>query len=244
MCRSFLWAGANKLFKKYPMTWKKVCSPKIKGRLNIVNLEIWNKACLIKLLWNLHGKSDTMWIKWIHYYYVKDQDIWSMAVKNNSLWVMKSILKLRNIVISRNEWNNMVQTTKFQTTKVYDRISENVQEVSWRRILYQNMARPRALFTLWMAYHRKLATKDRLARFWMLNHYTYCFCNDKETIDHLFFQCRTMKTIWKNILEWMLIDYTSGDWIQKVKWVSDMSKSKASKMKILKCGLAETVYEL
>lgn len=52
--------------------------------MNIIDIENWNKVNLIKPPWNLISKVDNMWIKWIHYYYVKNQNIMTMAAKNNT----------------------------------------------------------------------------------------------------------------------------------------------------------------
>ncbi|KAI5442989.1 hypothetical protein KIW84_011867 [Lathyrus oleraceus] len=128
LCRTFLWSGTSKITRKSPIAWKKVLSPKRQGGLNIIDIENWNKACLIKLLWNLHGKSDSTWIKWIHCYYVKEQDILTMAMISNSSWILKSILKIRKVVISNLGWNNPVHTKNFQIRKIYDGLSGDMQE--------------------------------------------------------------------------------------------------------------------
>ncbi|KAI5448508.1 hypothetical protein KIW84_015788 [Lathyrus oleraceus] len=135
------------------------------------------------------------------------------------------------------------KTKNFQTRKMYDGLYGDMQEVSWRRMFYNAAARPRSLFNLWMACHRKLATKDRLVRFGFLNEDICCFSNEQETIDHLFFQCREIKNIWKSIMGWMGMDHIPGNWNEEVNWISELSKSKAGKVKILNCALAETIYE-
>lgn len=70
----------------------------------------------------------------------------------------------------------------------------------------------RALFSLWMA---------------------CCFCKEKESLNHLFFKCREMKTVWKNILEWLQINHIPDIWSEELKWITDKSKSKGSKGSIL-----------
>lgn len=59
----FLWSSNENVSKKSPISWQKVCSPKKQGGFNIICLEEWNKAKMIKLVWNLNGKSNTLWIK-------------------------------------------------------------------------------------------------------------------------------------------------------------------------------------
>lgn len=47
----------------------RMCVPKKVGSLNIIDVEAWNKIAIGKLLWNLAQK--TVWVKWVHIYYVK-----------------------------------------------------------------------------------------------------------------------------------------------------------------------------
>lgn len=56
--------------RKSPMAWRDVCKNRKQGGLSIVNLEVWSMVAMIILLWNLSQKSDSMWIKWIHVYYL------------------------------------------------------------------------------------------------------------------------------------------------------------------------------
>ncbi|OIT19123.1 hypothetical protein A4A49_57378, partial [Nicotiana attenuata] len=57
--------------KKALVAWEKICRPKSKGGLNITDLSIWNRAALIKHLWNVCMKKDKVWIRWVHVYYIK-----------------------------------------------------------------------------------------------------------------------------------------------------------------------------
>lgn len=57
-CRSYIWSGANNITKKALVSWEKMCTPKVAGGLNMVNLKLWNKAAILKLCWDL-SKSRT-----------------------------------------------------------------------------------------------------------------------------------------------------------------------------------------
>lgn len=70
ICRSFLWSNGEEITRRSPVAWDDVCAPKKSGGLQIISLVDWNKACLLKLLWNLCGKADNLWMKWIHSYYI------------------------------------------------------------------------------------------------------------------------------------------------------------------------------
>lgn len=55
ICWFFLCSSKEVITRKSPISWNKVFSPKFHGDLNIISVKLWNKACLIKLLWNLSG---------------------------------------------------------------------------------------------------------------------------------------------------------------------------------------------
>lgn len=54
------------------------------GGLKITYLADWNKATILKMLWNLHMKSDKLWIRWIDAYYLKGENIMQWKVKDSS----------------------------------------------------------------------------------------------------------------------------------------------------------------
>lgn len=90
-CRSFLWACTEVITRKSPMAWKKVCTTGKK-----ISLLNWNKASMVKNMWNLNAKADGIWIKWIHTYYYKDMNIMQVPIKNSASWIIKKILCIRD----------------------------------------------------------------------------------------------------------------------------------------------------
>lgn len=57
-------------------------------------------------------------------------------------------------------------------------------------------ARPIANFIIWMILNGKLLTKDRPMRYDLINDIKYYFCENDESMDHLFFSCDGSKNIW------------------------------------------------
>lgn len=75
-----------------------------------------------------------------------------------------------------------------------------------------NRARLRALLTLCLVCRGKLATKDRMCRFGMLEDNISCFClQEEESINDLFFACKELNSIWGEILKWMEIVHKSRE---------------------------------
>ncbi|KAK2435581.1 hypothetical protein QL285_020628 [Trifolium repens] len=60
ICRTFFWTGSIEKSQKAPVAWKTICQPKCNDGLNLIDMEIWNRITLLKLLWNLCGKSDNL----------------------------------------------------------------------------------------------------------------------------------------------------------------------------------------
>lgn len=55
--KKIVWTCSNTTRRKSPIAWKTVCTPKNKGGINIISLEEWNNAKMIKILWNLSGNA-------------------------------------------------------------------------------------------------------------------------------------------------------------------------------------------
>lgn len=70
LCRNLLWSAKADGRKAY-VAWEIVCEPKNVVGLKIKNLIIWNKAILLKLLWNIQTKAGKLWIGWLETYFMK-----------------------------------------------------------------------------------------------------------------------------------------------------------------------------
>lgn len=244
ICRSYLWSNSENITRKSPIAWKKICQPKEKGGLNVIDFETWNVACLAKLLWNLSGKQDSLWIKWVNTYILKNQDIMQSPIRNSQSWIMKGILHVRGKIEHLAEWEKLKHRERYNTSSMYKELQGEQPRVEWRHVMIKNQARPRAMFTLWMTCHKKLATKDRLLRFHMIHEDSCCFCNEKESINHLFFDCQETNRIWRTVLNWIQIPHVASNWNEELEWLSKKCKGKGWKAMVLKCAIAETVYHV
>lgn len=52
---------------------------------------------------------------------------------------------------------------------VYENLRDDDQDVALRTLLYDSVTLPRAMMTLWLAFHGKLATKEKLHKFGMVD---------------------------------------------------------------------------
>ncbi|WMV24161.1 hypothetical protein MTR67_017546 [Solanum verrucosum] len=79
-CRSFTWSGSNITNKRALIAWEKVCLSKSVGGMNLINIRLWNQAAIAKTCWDLANKSDKMWIRWIHSFYIKTQQFFTAPI--------------------------------------------------------------------------------------------------------------------------------------------------------------------
>lgn len=56
----------------------------------------------------------------------------NMPINSTCSWILKNILKQRNVVQGLEEWHNVLQTKKFKMRKFYYVLLDHQQQVQWR----------------------------------------------------------------------------------------------------------------
>lgn len=90
MLRAFLWSGVELNSKRAKVRWSQVCVPKSEGGLGF-------KSCMLQHLWALCKKQDSLWVRWIHSYIIKDGNFWYLKIPNDASWTMRKILNLQKL---------------------------------------------------------------------------------------------------------------------------------------------------
>ncbi|XP_058770899.1 uncharacterized protein LOC131644417 [Vicia villosa] len=218
LCRNFLWTDKDIVSCKTPISWDHLCDPIVVGGLILLDLGVWNRASLGKMLWNLNTKKDRMWISWVNHYYMKrGADAANYCPKQSDSWIIKAMFKLRDLFMNSMTWRNLIR---------------------W------NMASPRALFILWMTCQSRLHTKDRLAKFGIVTDGLCLFCGEVETCDHLFFDCRDTSSFWQQVLTWSQDTHTPQAWKDELQWLTTHAKGKSNRAKLLRICIAEVLYHV
>jgi hypothetical protein len=81
------------------VAWKTVCLPKHEGGLGLLDIQASNNSFLAKQLWNIHQKQDSIWIRWIHHFYLNNHSIWNVQSQRTSSPLWKSIFALKNQLV-------------------------------------------------------------------------------------------------------------------------------------------------
>lgn len=157
-CRTFLWTGKADMSKRAFIAWDTVMLPRCAGELSIMNLNLWNRAAICKLLWCLNQKKDKIWIRWVYGYYIKQHEIYDMAIPKQCSWVVRKIFGARDHMKSLQNGRDWLQHTSFSVQKLYTAFRGVYQKWPWAKILCQNIAPSKCIFIVCWLLHEKLAT--------------------------------------------------------------------------------------
>lgn len=70
--RAFLWKGSELKNGGAKVAWECVCLPKKEGGLGVKNMELWNRAALLKHIWHICTDNDqSIWSSWVRSYLIK-----------------------------------------------------------------------------------------------------------------------------------------------------------------------------
>lgn len=120
----------------------------------------------------------------------------------------------------------------------------NGNKVSWRTLLYDNLAWHRAQFVLLLACNGRLATKDKMCKIDKLEDDKCVFCGKVEICYHILFYCQKLKGIWMNILNLVQVQHKSCEWHEELIWLTQKGKGKGLRAMLLKGAATETVYSI
>lgn len=129
--------------------------------------------------------------------------------------------------------------------QTYQRLIAEDSGITWSHLIQHNAARPRAVVSLWLICHDRLATKARLHHLGLLNDEMCGLCNsDAGDINHLVMNCQVTKCIWRDVLHWLKILHQSACWSDEIKWIASITKGKRFMANMVKIAIAETVYDI
>ncbi|XP_070014563.1 uncharacterized protein LOC142175548 [Nicotiana tabacum] len=225
-CRSYIWPGINTITKKSLVAWDRMCTPKLRGGYGLINLQMWNRAAIAKLCWDVASKRDSLWIRWIHAYYIKDKRIEDIAIPQQASWMVRQILSARTVL---QQIQHRQQAKKSMISQFYYQLLGNSPRVVWNSMMFKNKAKPKVIFTMWVQLQGTLLTAYRLIKSGVNvdPRYSLCQLND-ETRDHLFVSCSFTKTVWQKVLQWMRRQEVIGDnWGQHQEWITQRAKGRS-----------------
>ncbi|CAL1405087.1 unnamed protein product [Linum trigynum] len=239
LCNEFLWDSAEDgSRKKAFMAWDKLATPKKEGGLGIRNFGVWNKACVLRHLWEILTLGGSIWVAWISRYRLKGRSIWELSVVSAGTWIWKRLLKCRAIAypfVSGNGSSTLwqgEQMKRFSVSRVWNDIRVKQPEVQWWRLVWAKEINPKHGLILWLAIHRRLVTQDKLLA-WGKNVSGCCLLcpGGVESRDHLLIYCSYSISVLKLGMK-SLSPPDVGGWEATVAWCAREWKKKTDRSRI------------
>ena len=94
--RRFIWSGPELNKNGAKVAWADICCPHKEGGLGIKDIVVWNKASMVRHIWDLARKKDSLWVKWCHQYRLKNKSLWGGTWSTETSWTWNKLMKLRS----------------------------------------------------------------------------------------------------------------------------------------------------
>ena len=94
----FMWSGKDVNARRAKVGWKALCLPKEEGGIGLRRVKDWNDAAIMKHIWNLFYRKDSIWVAWVREVLLRQGSIWSARIPSRSSWSWRKILQLRDRV--------------------------------------------------------------------------------------------------------------------------------------------------
>ncbi|GKC81363.1 RNA-directed DNA polymerase, eukaryota, reverse transcriptase zinc-binding domain protein, partial [Tanacetum coccineum] len=78
--KNFIWNNGDNYKGKEKVAWLEVCKPNDQGWLGFKSLELWNKTLLVKHLWNIASRKESLWVKWVNVVKLKNRSVWDVLI--------------------------------------------------------------------------------------------------------------------------------------------------------------------
>lgn len=247
LCGRFLWGKNLSSF-----SWNNVCLPVKERGLGILNFKAWNAAFLAKILWNIHNKKDTLWVKWVHHQYLSNNNLWDWSpAKSKVSHLMWSIIGVRNQLADKlgGVHNTIVELNKcninghLSTKHVYNILRPRGDSCNFIGAIWRGFIPPKQSFISWLALRNRLQTKDRLGDVILDNRCSFCH-NATESTNHLFFACRFSCLNWDRIREWCGFQKCTIAIKSSIKWIKRLHKGTRIGSKRIILSLVCTIYHI
>ncbi|GJT02460.1 putative reverse transcriptase domain-containing protein [Tanacetum coccineum] len=83
---------------KAKVAWEVVCLPKKEGSIGIRRLDHFNKALMVSRIWKLLSLKESLWVKWIRVYKLRNRSFWEIPYRGKMSWGWRKLLKLRPMI--------------------------------------------------------------------------------------------------------------------------------------------------
>ena len=94
----FLWSGKVGNARRAKVSWECVCLPKEEGGLGLRRVKDSNDASVMKHIWNMFYRKDSLWVAWVQRLYLRQGSVWCARTPSFCSWSWRKIIQLRERV--------------------------------------------------------------------------------------------------------------------------------------------------
>ena len=93
---SFLWAENLGNSRQAKVRWDSISLPKEEGGLGLRRIKDSNDTNVMKQIWNLFYRKDSLWVAWVRRLYLRRGSLWCAKTPSICLWSWRKILQLKD----------------------------------------------------------------------------------------------------------------------------------------------------
>lgn len=100
LCAKFIWKGDISIAASAKVSWESCCNSKEEGGFGLRNLEAWNMACALKMIWLLFFVQDSIWSSWFtaKFFEGNIKLFWVINTKQKHSWLVNKLLDIREFI--------------------------------------------------------------------------------------------------------------------------------------------------
>ncbi|CAN1148464.1 LINE-1 retrotransposable element ORF2 protein [Linum perenne] len=233
LCNKFLWGKLDG--GRVKVAWTHLAKPKTEGGIGLRDFKSWNVANVMKHIWNLLVQAGSLWIAWIKCYRIKKQTVWTVTSSCGS-WHWKKLMKMRgcikdHVTVDRDGdicWNGKVHQ-KLAVTEVWNTIRPKSSAVPWYQCVWSGHVIPKRSLIAWLIVTNRVYTRDKIKHWDPLVDAGCVFCDEEESRDHLFAECRLIAGLYSRGLP----SIKSRTFVQTLEEISSWAMTEVTKAKLL-----------
>ncbi|VFQ78101.1 unnamed protein product [Cuscuta campestris] len=112
----------------------------------------WNYAPIMNVVWDIDGKKDILWVRWIHARYIKECDFWTYKPKQDSCHYWKEMMRVKE------KFADMPTQYPYTISKGYDWLQGAREKPKWRDWVWNKFTPPKIRFIISLFWRGRLQT--------------------------------------------------------------------------------------
>ncbi|XP_074303041.1 uncharacterized protein LOC141637463 [Silene latifolia] len=234
-------------------SWDSICAPWDEGGFNIKNLTIWNQAAMLSWLWKLDQNKGSIWVHWISQYYLQDQSIWLMEIREHHPECLRGVIQTRDHCIAqlgsilhvKRLLQQCTVADKFSIQHAYNALRTKYAVTECSQAIHRGFYLPRHRVLLQLAAQNRFATVDHLASrgLPMVNRCSLCQ-RHSESAAHLFFACSYSTEVLQAIKQWVGINTPDNSLQQLLSWANKRKIRRHWRIQWVQNNIAAIVYSI